>query len=404
MATVKVILRKEKKKDGTFPLALRITKNRKSSYIYLEYSVHPKDWDETQQRVKKSHPNSTRLNNLLVKKLAEASDKALELETLKTDVSSRAVKQRVRPSSPLTFFTQAAAYLDNLKVAGKYNQYTADKPRVKHFKEFVDNQNIAFSDITVGLLERFKVYLKGTYQISDRTIANHLAAIRSVFSRAIREGVIDRKNSPFGSEKIQIRFPDSLKVGLSADDVKKLETVKLDNPLYNHARNMWLFSFYFAGMRVSDVLRLRWSDFQNERLHYSMGKNTKGGSLKTHDKALQILAQYTGHKRHKEDFIFPELKKFENLNDKFAVQRTIAFTTSRIDKFLRNHVAPAAKIEQKLTMHIARHTFGNLSGDKIPIQMLQKLYRHSSVVTTIGYQSNFVNKSADDALDAVIGH
>jgi hypothetical protein len=34
--------------------------------------------------------------------------------------------------------------------------------------------------------------------------------------------------------------------------------------------------------------------------------------------------------------------------------------------------------------------------------MLQKLYRHSDLKTTIGYQSNFIHKSADDALDAVI--
>jgi phage antirepressor YoqD-like protein len=33
---------------------------------------------------------------------------------------------------------------------------------------------------------------------------------------------------------------------------------------------------------------------------------------------------------------------------------------------------------------------------------LQKLYRHSSITTTIGYQSNFINKKADDALDAVL--
>ncbi len=77
--------------------------------------------------------------------------------------------------------------------------------------------------------------------------------------------------------------------------------------------------------------------------------------------------------------------------------------TSRIDKFLRKDVAPAAKIDKKLTMHIARHTFGNISGDKIPIQMLQKLYRHSSITTTISYRSNFIYKDADDALDAVIG-
>lgn len=54
-------------------------------------------------------------------------------------------------------------------------------------------------------------------------------------------------------------------------------------------------------------------------------------------------------------------------------------------------------------MHIARHTFASLAGDAIPIQMLQKLYRHSHVSTTIGYQGNYINKEADDALDAVIG-
>lgn len=36
--------------------------------------------------------------------------------------------------------------------------------------------------------------------------------------------------------------------------------------------------------------------------------------------------------------------------------------------------------------------------------MLQKLYRHTSITTTIIYQSNFIHKDVDDALDAVIGY
>jgi hypothetical protein len=35
--------------------------------------------------------------------------------------------------------------------------------------------------------------------------------------------------------------------------------------------------------------------------------------------------------------------------------------------------------------------------------MMQKLYRHSDIKTTIGYQANFIYQDADDALDAVIG-
>lgn len=66
-------------------------------------------------------------------------------------------------------------------------------------------------------------------------------------------------------------------------------------------------------------------------------------------------------------------------------------------------VAKAIEINKKLTMHIARHAFGNISGERIPIQMLQKLYRHTSITTTIGYQANFIHKDADEALDAVVG-
>jgi len=44
-----------------------------------------------------------------------------------------------------------------------------------------------------------------------------------------------------------------------------------------------------------------------------------------------------------------------------------------------------------------------VGGDKVPLQMLQKLYRHSDVRTTMGYQAAFIYKDADEALEAVIG-
>jgi integrase len=133
-----------------------------------------------------------------------------------------------------------------------------------------------------------------------------------------------------------------------------------------------------------------------------MGKNQKGGSLKLPEKAITILEFYSREKTSESDYIFPELKKTDTNTSKFVLQRTIAFATSRLDKFLNKNVAKEMNLKKPLTMHIARHTFGNISGDKIPIQMLQKLYRHSSIITTIGYQSNFIHKDADEALEAVI--
>jgi hypothetical protein len=103
MAFVKVVLYPRAKKDGTYPLALRITKNRKSSYIFLEYSIRKEDWSADDQRVKSSHPNSTRLNHFLIKERADASDTSLEVETQKQDVpqkpsSRKSSRQADRPS------------------------------------------------------------------------------------------------------------------------------------------------------------------------------------------------------------------------------------------------------------------------------------------------------------------
>ncbi|MFM2226453.1 MAG: hypothetical protein RJA07_2655 [Bacteroidota bacterium] len=407
MATIKIVLRAKKKLDDTFPLAIRITKDRKTSFIHLGYDLKESQWDATTQRVKKSHPNSNRLNNFLLKKLAEANDTSLELETNKSTVSSFSVKQKLRPTNGETFLPQSTLYLDTLEKAGKYNRLGSDKPRVKHFKEFLKSslhqEDIAFADITVPLLQRFQLYLKSTRTITERTVVNHLVVIRSIFSQAMKANLVDRKYYPFGDGKIRIKFPDSLKIGLSSDEVKQLEELELENGSYvNHARNIWLFSFYFAGMRISDVLRLRWTDIQNDRLHYTMGKNAKGGSLKIPAKAIAIINEYKKDKRSNDDLLFPELKMFDDFNDNIMVQKKIATAIHRIDTTLQKVIAPMIELDKPLTMHIARHTFGNISGDKISIQMLQKLYRHSSITTTIGYQNNFIHKDADDALDAVV--
>lgn len=402
MASIRILLRKDKpNKESKLPLIIKIIKDRKISIISLGQQLNPSDWDNDKQRVKKSHPNHKALNSFVLKKLTEANLKYLELETQKVNLTPKAIRHSLKSKSSSTYFGQAIQYLENLKQSGKYNRYSADKPRIERFKEFLNGDDITFQDITVPLLNRFKAYLKGTRQISDRTVINHLVVIRSVFSQAIKDNLVDQKFYPFGKGKIQIKFPDSVKLSLSVEEVKKLEELILPKDSYlNHARNLWLFSFYFAGMRISDILRVKWPDFYNNRLHYSMGKNAKGGSFKIPEKAVKILMQYE-NKKDNSQLVFPDLTNVKDLNDLFDVQKKISNATKTIDEALQK-VATAAGISKKLTMHIARHTFGNISGDKIPIQMLQKLYRHTSIITTIGYQSNFIYKDTDEALDSVI--
>jgi hypothetical protein len=65
----KIILRKKANKAGLFPLAIRISKNRQSSYHYIGQYIELRFWDQNNNRVKKSHPQADKLNNLLIKKM-----------------------------------------------------------------------------------------------------------------------------------------------------------------------------------------------------------------------------------------------------------------------------------------------------------------------------------------------
>ena len=400
-SSIKVTLRKKANKQGLFPLVVRITKNRKTNYLYTGHYIDIKYWDEDNRKVRKSHPNSIRLNNLLVNKLAEANQTLIDLQTHKNDISSKQIKKEIATPLTKTSFKEIAdKYLEELEKANKLQQLSSDKARIGHFIKFVDNDDLTFREIDEALLRQFSLYLKTTRKVSQRSVINNLIVIRTLYNQAIRLGIVDRKLYPFGADKIRIKFPETEKIGLTKEEIQTIEALEGLSEQQSHARNVWLFSFYLAGMRVGDVLKIKWSDIYDGRLYYRMGKNHKLLSFKLPEKITSLLKHYEKSKRSNEDFVFPEMKS-AHLKYPKDVFNKVKTANKKFNKYL-GQVAEKAELNKKLTMHIARHSFGNISGDKIPIQMLQKLYRHSSITTTINYQANFMHKETDDALEKVI--
>lgn len=118
------------------------------------------------------------------------------------------------------------------------------------------------------------------------------------------------------------------------------------------------------------------------------------------EKVKTILAYYISTKDSDNDFVFPEMKKAD-LSDAMDIYRKKKVANKKFNTHL-NKLAKKAGIKKKITMHIARHSFGNIAADSIHPQMLQKLYRHTDLKTTINYQANFIYKDVDEALKNVI--
>jgi len=400
-SNTKIVLRKKPNKKGLYPIAIRITKNRRSTYHYIGHYIQLKDWDEKNLKVKKSNPNFSHLNYLIYTRLKEANKNLLQLQSNNLDLSVNQIKKAIYTNvKSKTFYELAQEFLKELELNKKMAQLSADRVRVNHVINFHKSKQLTFEEINELFLRNFKVYLKSKLSLSERSIVNNLIVIRTIYNRAIKIGIIDRKLYPFGADKIRIKIPEAQKIGLSINEIKAFETAKNLTKEEKHAQNVWLFSFYFAGIRIADLLKIRWSDIFDDRLHYTMNKNSKVLSLKLPKKANTILKYYKPFQRQMDDFIFPELKlaDYSRPEDVYAKTKT---ATKNINFHLKQ-VAEKSKIKKKVTMHIARHSFGHISEDKIPIQMLQKLYRHSSLTTTINYQSNFIHKDADEALESVV--
>tara|TARA_R110002049_G_scaffold106878_2_gene254410 strand:+ start:25765 stop:27063 length:1299 start_codon:yes stop_codon:yes gene_type:complete len=428
------------RKDNTIPLAIRISENYTTNYKWLGQYVLEKDWDKNAGRVKRTHPNAKKLNNFLLKKLTETNDIYFDS---KENITPKQVKQklkgaggsksffvvaadRIKRKYELEVFSVAKSELSilynleeflnlnislekDLAVKGIFERrkLRVSKGRkgehsfidsVRYFKK---NKSLKFQDITESFLDKYKDFCSVYLNQKSRTVTNQLIFIRTLFNKAVKDGVVDSKFYPFGGEKEKIRIGSSHKIGLTSYEVEKIELLKLEhNTSIWHTQNVWLFTFYFAGIRISDAIKLKWSDFKDGRLFYVMNKNEKPLSLKVSDKAEAILEYYKKEKEGINGFIFPFLKDV-NESDSEDVFRKTRNATKLLNKHLKR-IGNVCEIDKNLSNHISRHSFGNIAGNKIHPRMLQKLYRHSDLKTTLIYQANFIHEEADDALESVI--
>ena len=399
MATkVTIELRKKPNKAGLFPLAVRITANRQHKYRQFGTPIKLEDWDDGEKLVKASHPEAEYLNELITEKLLESRRR---LNLIKAKGKHAPVfKSKKKQKKPSNYFEIAQEFLDEFEADENYARLSTESAYVNHIKKFNKSKKLPFKDIDESFLKRFKAHLKKNHSLEETSILNIFVQIRTLYNKAIKKGIIKKKFYPFGKGKVRIKFPETKKIGLNKEEILALESLTDLSYGEQHALNVWMYSFQFAGMRVSDVLKERWSDFNDGRLFYNMNKNSKLLSLKVPPKVNDILNCYKSEKRFADDFVFPELKK-ANMDDKKDVYRKTKTATKKFNRYLEI-LKQKAGIEKKLTMHIARHSFGHIAGDKIHPLKLQMLYRHEDLRTTLVYQANFIHTGTDEALDSVV--
>jgi integrase/recombinase XerD len=436
--------------NGEYPIYIRIYKDRKSSYVSSGYSIPAGAWNPDKAEVWESKPSLTaKLKETLsgeelkafkkkqasiillpnaFKMNADIRKKIGELEKLqnKLEVNGEAITSGKLKSKHENRDLIENSRKDFLKYIEEISKRKFDMKQIRtsekysvmlrKLKKFRNDKPLPIDELTTSFLNDFQLYLQKDGKHINYIHIN-LKALRTIIQKeAIKE---DKILSPEKNPFIYFDMPKVLptkKERLDIKEIQKLEGLDLEETDFLfHVRNAFLFSLYNAGIRIGDLMQLKWCNIKEGRLEYSMGKTDKLRNTKLLPQAIRILAYYQPSKKKESDYIFPFLDNNADYSKiigpedfQKASSELIASMFKRIEVRIAQCnaglklIAMKAGIKKRLTNHISRHSFAEIARKKgISIYDISGLLGHSSIKITQGYLKSLDNDSMDKAMAEV---
>lgn len=405
MAKLNLIQRKNKiKKDGTGPIYIQIIQERSARYISTGIDIAEKDWDSKNRIVKKSHPNSVRYNALLRKKLSEAETTLLDINLSEQKFNSKEIKAAVSGKDQKDFFIFAREYLKELKAQGNHSGYKRVKSIVEKMQTYWKSSPLKMNQITVAFLQNYETYLGEHHKNGINTIHSNLKVIRRILNLAIDRGILEDKHNPF--KRMKLKTEESKKDYLTEKELLSIEKLEL-NPEHKISlhRDMYVFAVYTGGIRISDVLQLKWENYDGERIEFKVKKTKRNQVIKLPNKAIQIVEFYKEKakvlgkgKIKKTGYIFPVLNPLEDMLNPILLLNRISSATAYINKDLKI-IASKAKVNKNISFHTSRHTFATQALKKgMRMEYVSKIMGHMDLKETQIY-AKIVNEELEKAME-----
>src|SRR5690606_34208257 len=266
MSSVSIVFRKDRiNKFGEAPINFFIVKDRRLTKVSLGIKVHQDLWDDKNKRVKSKHDNAKKLNSLISNKFAELQDQVLENETIAKSLTSRQLKENLFGQKPLDFFDFADQVLFDYKKKGAIGTHDGCLAIINKLRSYLGDKTIYFQEITPVFLTQYERHLRDTLKNRTNTVHNNLKFFRKLFNLAITMDLVDQRHYPFN--KYKIKTEKTNRTYLTEDELQAIAQVPCTagTRLELH-RDMFIFSAYAGGLRVSDVLKLKWDDIDNSHI------------------------------------------------------------------------------------------------------------------------------------------
>ncbi|MFH1194766.1 MAG: tyrosine-type recombinase/integrase [bacterium] len=254
---------------------------------------------------------------------------------------------------------------------------------LRQFASFIDTRNITFIDEFTfdhaseiyKLLVQPRLVNRGGKEIEmtpkPKTVNFYLATIKALFEAEVIKGVIDRNPMiHIKNLKEENRRPEFY----SEDEIDRF--FKQDMP---YAYRFAFIGLLTSGMRINELCNLTWSDLDEQRRLLRI-RTKDGFDVKTDNAERSIplgdiiyeMILAESKNRRSSEYIFASIQG-SKLSDRRMLEAC-------------KEIGEKAGIKERVYLHKWRHTFATqLVRRGVPIEVLQKLMGHSSIIETLVY-------------------
>ncbi len=401
MSSVTIVFRKDKiNSKGVAPIHFRLIKNRKVSYIASGHSVHIDDWDESNKMIKVTkRPDLDKhtirsINAQIFNRFNELQQDVLELDVEHRRISTKQLKEKVLGQAPKPFYPFADEYAERINIENRIGTYDRVRTVIKKMKKF--RKELHFSEVTPVFLKEYETYLtKQGNRIN--TIHSNFKIIRAIYNEAFRQGLVKFEDNPF--LRYKMKTEKTTRVYLTEEELKKFEEVAVTTGTKMELhKDMFIFSCYTGGLRISDILQLQWKHFDGTHINFNVKKTNSQIVIKVPNKGLEIFKKYHKKGLRPNDFIFDILPATIYKEGAKALDLALSSATAYIDKNLKI-LQEKAEIEKKISFHTSRHTWATRALRKgVSIDKVSKLMGHAAIKETQVY-AKIVSEELDKAMD-----
>ena len=386
------INRLKTKADGNTAILCRITIDGKNTAITTGEECRPAEWNTKQglTTYKKTNQRIIEFRDLVEKTYRD-------ILVMDGVVSAELIKNRLQgiATNPTTLLAMSRAELQSVKESvgksraeGTYlNLFYSDR----NLREFVENkgvQDIPIGTITEDLFEEYRFFLKKRGQKAS-TVNSNLCWLSRLMFRAVSKRIIrcnPFENAKYEKEEKKIRF-------LQKGDVMKLMAMKMNDKEAELARLMFVFSC-FTGLAISDMENLEYKHIQTTANGQKYIRKERQKTKVEFIVPLHPIAKAIISHCRKEQERSEEQQTVKEKDDHLVFHRNCSRSVMDAKLCI---VGKACGIRQRLSYHMARHTFGTMSlSAGIPIESIAKMMGHASISSTQVYAQVTDHKISED--------